>query len=228
MKLKLLEKKPETANVTTFIFEPQEQLSWKPGQYLHYVLHHLPTDDRGSDRWFTNSAAPFENQVHITTRHATEKSSTFKQKLFALMEGKSIEITGVMGKFTLDDPEKNHVFIAGGIGITPFRSMLAQLDHDKKPINVTLLYSNHDQNIVFKEELKRIASNNPNLKIHYVFSPEHIDEKKINDVVPDIMDPIFYVSGPEPMVDTLIETLKKMGVTEDHIKGDWFPGYPAE
>jgi ferredoxin-NADP reductase len=228
MKLKLIEKREETPNVTTFIFDPQEELSWKPGQYLHYVLHHLPTDDRGSDRWFTNAAALYENHVQITTRHATERSSTFKQKLFALKEGKNIEITGVMGDFTLEDPEKDHVFIAGGIGITPFRSILKQLDHDKKPINVTLLYANHDQNIVFKEELEILASQNPNFRIHYIFSPEHIDEEKIKELIPDIMNPTFYVSGPEPMVDTLIDVLKKMGITEDHIKGDWFPGYPAE
>jgi ferredoxin-NADP reductase len=228
MRLKLVEKKQETPDVTTFIFEPSEPINWQPGQYLHYVLHHRPTDDRGSDRWFTNSAAPFENHVRITTRQATERSSSFKQKLFALKEGKNIEVSVVTGDFTLDAPEKEHVFIAGGIGVTPFRSILKQLDHDKKPINVTLLYANRDHNIVYKEELEAIATNNPNFKIHYVFSPEHVDEKKIRELVLDLTTPIFYISGPEPMVDALIETLKKMGIAEDHIKGDWFPGYPAE
>ena len=134
----------------------------------------------------------------------------------------------VTGDFIFDDPEKQYVFLAGGIGVTPFRSILKQLDHDKKPINVTLLYANRDQNIVFKDELESIASTNQNFKIHYIFSPEHIDEKKIKDLIPDLMTPLFYVSGPEPMVDSLIETLKAIGITEDHIKGDWFPGYPAE
>jgi ferredoxin-NADP reductase len=228
MKLKLIEKKQETKDVTSFIFESPEKIQWLPGQYLHYVLHHEPTDDRGSDRWFTNSAAPFENNIRITTRYATEVSSTFKQKLFSLKEGKSIEFSVISGDFTLDVPEDNHVFIAGGIGVTPFRSILKQLDHDKKPINVTLLYANRDQDVVFKDELEAIAANNPGLKIHYVFSPEHVDENKIRELVPDIMTPIFYVSGPEPMVDALSETLKKMGIKEEHIKGDWFPGYPAE
>src|SRR5215469_18235927 len=97
MKLKLIEKRQETSNVTTFIFEPKEALFWQPGQYLHYVLHHEPTDDRGSDRWFTNAAAPFENHVRITTRQTTEKGSSFKKKLFSLVEGKSIEISVVEG-----------------------------------------------------------------------------------------------------------------------------------
>lgn len=228
MKLKLIEKRQETPDVTTFIFEPQEPLSWQPGQYLHYVLHHEPTDDRGSDRWFTNAAAPFENHVRITTRHANENGSSFKNKLFSLVEGKNIEISVVEGDFVVDDLSQEYVFIAGGIGITPFRSIMAQMHHDQKPITATLLYSNHDQNIVYKDELEEIAKNNPNFKIHYVFSPEHIDEAKITSVVADLQKPLFYISGPEPMVDALGETLKKMGVPEEHIKQDWFPGYPAE
>jgi len=228
MKLKLTEKRQETPDVITFIFEPLEPLEWKPGQYLHYVLHHEPTDDRGSDRWFTNAAAPFENHVRITTRHTTDKGSSFKKKLFSLVEGKKIEMSVVEGDFVVEDPDQEYVFIAGGIGITPFRSILTQLDHDKKPINVTLLYSNRDQNIVYKEELEEIAKNNPNFKIHYVFSPEHIDEEKIKSVIPDVQKPLFYISGPEPMVDALGEALKKLGIPEDHLKQDWFPGYPAE
>lgn len=228
MKLKLIEKIQETSDVTSFIFEPSSELTWQPGQYLHYVLHHEPTDDRGSDRWFTNSAAPFENHIRITTRYSNEKSSTFKQKLFSLKEGKSIEFSVVQGDFTLDDLDKNHVFIAGGIGITPFRSILKQLEHDKNPINVTLLYANRDSNIVFKEELEAITSTHPSFIIHYVLSPDHIDEAKIKEYISDITTPIFYVSGPEPMVDALTETLKKMNIAEDHIKGDWFPGYPLE
>lgn len=228
MKLKLIEKKSETPEVTSFIFTPAEQLTWIPGQYLHYVLHHRPTDDRGSDRWFTNSAAPFENNVRITTRFAFDKSSSFKNKLFTLKEGKEIEIAAVEGDFTLDDPNRSHVFIAGGIGITPFRSILTQLNYEKKPIHVTLLYANRDQNVVYKDELETIAKANPDFKIHYIFSPEHIDENKIKELVPDLQKPLFYISGPEPMVKTLEELLKKMTIPEKHIKQDEFPGYPAE
>jgi len=228
MKLKLIEKKQEAPDVTTFIFTPAESLVWKPGQFLHYVLHHEPTDDRGSDRWFTNSAAPFETHVRITTRFSGDNGSSFKKKLFDLVEGKSIEISLVSGDFTLDDPNQDHVFIAGGIGVTPFRSILKQLDHDKKPINVTLLYSNRNQNIVYKDELEEIAKSNTTFKIHYIFSPEHIDEKKIRELIPYLQKAIFYVSGPEPMVNSLGETLKKIGIAEDHLKQDWFPGYTAE
>lgn len=228
MKLRLIEKIQETPDVTIFIFTPLEPISWKPGQFIHYVLHHEPTDDRGSDRWFTNSAAPFENQVRITTRFSSDNGSTFKKKLFLLEKGKTIEISNLSGDFIIKDLDKEYVFIAGGIGITPFRSMIKQFDHEKIKINATLIYSNRDKNIVYKDDLEKAAKNNPNFKIHYVFSPQHIDESKIRELVPNLQKPIFYVSGPEPMVDSLVDLLKKMGISEDHIKGDWFPGYSSE
>ncbi len=228
MYLQLLEKRQELEGVTSFFFEPESPIEWQAGQYIHYVLHHLPTDDRGSDRWFTNSAAPFEKNVRITTRFATDKGSSFKKALDGIKIGKWIEISVVEGDFTLEDPEREYVFLAGGIGVTPYRSIITQLAHDKKPINITLLYANRDENIVFKDELEKIAKDNPNFKIHYIISPEHIDEAKVKEFVPDIKKPIFYVSGPEPMVDSLSEMLEKMGIPKDNIKQDSFPGYPGE
>lgn len=226
MKLKLIERKPETADVESFIFEPTENITWKPGQFLHYVLHHEPTDDRGSDRWFTIASAPTEGNVMITTRFNNERSSSFKNKLRNLKVGRSIEATVVEGDFVVEDYSKEYVFIAGGIGITPFRSILKQLHHEGKQLKVTLLYANRDTNVIYKEELESFAKVNPTFKIHYIFSPEHIDEKKIKELVPDIQKPLFYISGPEPMVESLGNTLKEMGIPENNIKQDWFPGYP--
>lgn len=228
MKLQLTERKKEANNVESFIFQPKEVLHWTAGQFLHYVVHHEPTDDRGSDRWFTISSAPSEGHVMLTTRFTDEKSSSFKNKLKSLVVGKSVEMSYLDGDFVIEDPSNEFVFIAGGIGITPFRAILKQMAYEKKLINVTLLYSNRDQDIVFKDELEAIAKDNPTFKIHYIFSPEHIDEEKIKQFVPDITVPIFYISGPEPMVDTIGELLKTLGVTEDHLKQDWFPGYPLE
>lgn len=228
MKLILSEKKEEVLGVTSFILTPTEPLEWKAGQYIHYVLHHKPTDDRGSDRWFTVSAAPFEKHIMITTRFTPDKGSSFKNKLFSLEVGKKVEMSVVEGDFTVEDADQQYVFIAGGIGITPFRSIIKQLEFEKKPINVTLLYANRDQDVVFKDELEAIATVNQNFKIHYIFSPQHIDENTVKQFVPDLQTPIFYVSGPEPMVDSLSDMLKNMGIPEEHIKGDWFPGYPAD
>lgn len=229
MRLILIEKKPETQDVTSFIFRAEEPFTFKPGQFFHYVLHHEPTDERGSDRWFTVSAAPFEGNIRITTRFAGDTSSSFKKALFALKEGETIEISDIDGDFILEDLEKEYVFIAGGIGVTPFRSMLTQLNYEGKVPRITLLYANKDpENVPYKEELETIAEKNPQFSAHYIFSPEHIDEAKIKEVVPDISVPIFYVSGPEPMVENMGTMLKEMGIPDNHIKQDWFPGYPLE
>lgn len=228
MKLQLLRKKPETPDVISFIFKPAEPVTWKAGQFFHYVLHHEPTDNRGSDRWFTIASAPFEEYVMITTRINTQSGSSFKKKLADLKEGKSIEISYLEGDFTVNDLAKEYVFIAGGIGITPFHSILKELNHENKQIKAVLLYANRDQHVVYKDELEAMVKNNPTLHIHYIFPPEHIDEKKIRELIPDLQKPFFYISGPEPMVDNLGELLKGLGIAKDHIKQDWFPGYPAE
>jgi ferredoxin-NADP reductase len=229
MKLKLIERKKETPDIESFVFEPQEPLSWQAGQYLHYVLHHEPTDERGSDRWFTVASAPFEGKVMITTRFAGEdKTSSFKKKLFSLVPGKSIEISHLEGDFTIEDTTQDYVFLAGGIGVTPFHSILKQADHDGTKLKVNLLYANRDEHVPYKDELESFAKNNPNLTIHYLTAPVRIDESSIKEFVPDLSKPFFYVSGPAPMVFGVEEILKKLGVDKSRIKLDDFPGYPAD
>jgi ferredoxin-NADP reductase len=224
MKLTLASKKSETPNVTTFEWEPEASLAWKAGQYLHYALPHEPADDRGAERWFTISSAPFEGRPHITTRHA-EKSSSFKAALFALEPGAQIEADGPEGDFTLGDGERDFVFIAGGIGITPFRSILAELAHRGEPIQGTLLYANRDAQFVFKDELDAIAAHNPGFDLRYFGENQPVDEALVRANVPDLAGRTFYVSGPQPMVEALAKTLSAMGVPAERQKHDDFPGY---
>jgi len=225
MNFTLIEKKQEAKDVTTFIFEPAEPLTWKAGQYLHYVLHHRPTDDRGSDRWFTVSSAPYTKRPSITTRFTAEKGSSFKAALEKLAVGETIEIATVEGDFTVEDPSLEYVFIAGGIGITPFHSILDEANHGGIKLTVTLLYSNRSSDIAFKRELDAFAAVNPNLRIVYVTDPERINEDTIKKYVPDIQKPLFYISGPKPMVESLAAVIEGLGVAKEHIKLDDFPGY---
>jgi ferredoxin-NADP reductase len=227
MKLNLVRRKSEVPGVESFIFRPTESLSWRAGQYLHYVLHHEPTDSRGSDRWFTVASAPHEKEVMITTRHADEKGSSFKSALFAMQVGEEIEISSVEGNFTVEDTGQEYVFIAGGIGITPFHSILKEADKNGEKLKVTLIYSNRSEQIPFKTELDGFVRNNPDLHIHYVTSPQRIDYETISSIVSDMKKPIFYISGPAPMVFSLSENLENMQIPKDHIKLDDFPGYEA-
>jgi ferredoxin-NADP reductase len=227
MKLKLVSKTPVTADVVSFVFEPDTPLTWQPGQYLHYVLPHPDADDRGVERWFTNSAAPSEGHVQISTRLANENGSSFKRALNALNVGDEVEADGPEGDFTVEDFDRHYVFVAGGIGITPFRSILVEAQKQGSPIKATLLYGNRSNDIPFKEELDLIASVNPELEISYVVDPERIDATLVKQYVDAAQDPLVYLSGPEPMVKGLGAELKELGVDEAVIKIDDFPGYEA-
>lgn len=233
MHLKLVDKKQAVKSVTSFIFEPATTLVWQAGQFLRYHLTNPMADQRGEDRYFTIASSPHEGNIILTTRFVPDDSSTpgstFKKDLQGLQIGDVVEAEGPAGEFIITDPRKEYIFIAGGIGITPFRAILFDLDHHQKPINVTLLYANRDNNIVFKEELEALLPNYPNLQIHYFIDPQRIDEQAIRKSVPDLPAgrQVYYVSGPKPMVEAMEKLLKEMGITEDHIKHDYFPGYKS-
>ncbi len=228
MKLQFIEHRKEAGDAVSFIFEPQEPMSWIAGQFLVYFLPHENEDIRGRQRYFTISSAPFENHVMLTTRIFQENPSTFKQALIKLEQGDLVDVKGPDGDFVLNDPNKYYVFIAGGIGITPFRSIINQLNHEQKPLNIELLYANKTDDFVFKEELENLSSRNSNFHIRYVVSPEHIDQKYIEQNVENYKEKIFYVSGPEPMVEAFDKMLKQdMKLKEENVKTDYFPGYEA-
>lgn len=225
MKLTLTDKQHETPDAVSFFFRPEEPLNWQAGQFAVYKLPHPDMDDRKDERYFTISSAPAEGgQVRLTTRFS-DRSSSFKKNLRGFEPGSTIEITPPDGDFTVADPTEELVFIAGGIGITPFRAILMDMDRRGLPIRATLLYANRDENFIFKDELEALARKHPDFKIHYFVSPQRIDEAAIRAAVPDISRPIFYVSGPEPMVESFEKILQGMGLPPHHIKTDFFPGY---
>jgi ferredoxin-NADP reductase len=223
MKLKLIDKKVEESDVTTFIFEPAKPIAWQAGQYIHYTLWHNNADDRGTDRFFTISSPPFSKNPSITTRFFGDKSSSFKKALFALPIGGQIEADKPDGRFVLNSKASQHVFIAGGIGITPFRSILKQLDNDKQVPKITLLYANNNKDVIFEKELDNIAKRNEQLTVRY-FIGKHISNTDFEPFMGD-SECVFYISGPEAMVKVYRVMLRKMGVKRRKIKTDYFPGY---
>jgi ferredoxin-NADP reductase len=228
MKLKLVESRQETKDVKSFIFEPQEPLSWEAGQFLYYTLPHPHEDDRKDKRWFTNSAAPSEKHVMITTRLTSDHGSSFKKALNALQIGDEVEADAPEGDFTVENTALNYIFIAGGIGITPYHSILAEADSKGQKLKVHLLYANRSEDIPFRQELDSFARKNPELKIDYIIDPQKIDKEKLKAALGNTENPIVYVSGPEPMVEALNNDLQELGVKEDHLKTDYFPNYKDE
>lgn len=227
MELILVEKKRETLDVITFYFKSKPHIAWTAGQYLIYSLDHQNQDVRGKMRFFTIASCPLEGKIAITTRIDKNHPSSFKKALIEMKIGEKISAKGPDGNFVIEDPQGEYIFIAGGIGITPFRAILAELSNKKSPTKISLLYGYSNEDIPFKKELEQIAKNNPNIKVNYFISPVHIDAKTIRKYVKNPKTPLYYISGPNSFVEELTLVVKSLGVEDKRIKHDFFHGYEA-
>jgi len=167
-------------------------------------------------RYFSVASAPSDENLQFTT-HVREKS-LHKQKLYSLKEGEAETIYNVKGKFVLpEEIGKSVILVAGGIGITPFRSMMREEAHGKSNRDITLVHVS-DNEYLFEKELSE-----------FPFSQHRIGRKELHSYLETFYkekeNGIFYVSGPPVFVDTMKEDLLKIGVSDDNIKQDWFDGY---
>ena len=227
MRVKFVSKQEVAPGVVTFTFEPEKLVKWTPGFYWKLTLQHDNPDDRGTERWFTISAAPFEKLPAITTRMDGQPRSSFKNALDRLKPGDVLEADEPEGDFVVNDLAAGYVFLAGGIGITPFRSMLVQWDHDRKlPAEVNLIYANRSEEAPFQEEMEELAAKYDEFTITYLVEPDHLTPESIKQFVPDLTAPVFYASGPEPMVEALEQEMTtELGIPKERLKTDFFPGY---
>jgi ferredoxin-NADP reductase len=226
MILTLVDARKREADVTTFTFKPEQPFTWQAGQFLRYTLPHANPDERGIKRWFTIAAPPSGGLVKITTRIVEgQQRSTFKQALHDMKPGDTIEADAPEGDFVAEDAERNMVWVAGGIGITPYYAILAEAAAQGQRLKVHLLYANRTDDIVFKDEFARFQAQNPNLRIDYVINPEQIDEARLKQAIDGVDNPLVYISGPEPMVEAMVSQLEGLGLSKENVKGDYFPGY---
>jgi ferredoxin-NADP reductase len=242
MKLTLTEKKLIWPNIYSFYFKPETDFKWIPGQFLRYRINQEAPDERGQNRFFSIASAPFEGQIQLTTKFA-DNGSSFKNELLELQVGDNIEAFGPSGEFSIREGISNYIFIAGGIGITPFRSIILDLDHNKNPLDITLLYANRTTDLIFKEELEKIAREHKGFKINYFISEEKGEGKNVTDnvrIIPGRIDKaavgreieninstVFYVSGPETMVYYFEDLLASLGVSGKNIVCDYYIGYES-
>lgn len=231
--VELKERKDLSSSISAFIFEKPRGFNFEAGQFLEWTLKHPEADDRGETRYFTVSASPSEDFLMITTRFS-EKSSSFKAVLRKMEKGEKIRISGARGEFTLPSKPKPLVFIAGGIGITPFRSMIKFMLDEKISTPITLFYSNKTaEDIVFKEIfgeaeksfLKTVYIVTDDVSGNWKGEKERINPEMIKREVPDWLERNYYISGPEPMVKAFEKMTEEMGVPGKNIKHDYFPGY---
>ncbi|MCK5566289.1 MAG: FAD-dependent oxidoreductase, partial [Actinomycetia bacterium] len=170
-------------------------------------------------------SAPHERRIRLTTRFFSVGGSSFKKALNSLEIGSQVDTFEIEGSFTVNDHKTKYVFIAGGIGITPFRSILLDLSNKGKIEDIILFYGSRDENIVFENDFNEIALNNPAFKIHNVISPNRIDIDVLRKKVPDLFERKCYISGPMVMIKSVEECLVELGISPDMIKTDYFSGY---
>jgi ferredoxin-NADP reductase len=234
-RLRFVRRQHEADNIETFCFEPEVALAFQAGQYLRYALPHVHPDTRGTTRTFTIASAPSEPLLRLTTRINSQPSS-FKQALTDLAPGAVIEVTGPYGQFVYGEPGTPIVLIAGGIGITPFRSILAELAARHVHATTTLLYSNASPDIAFRDFFSTLTPDWPQLHLVYtVTRPDatwlgpigRIDGEFIQQHVPDPTRCQYFVCGPTALVDAIRATLGEIGVEAGRIKHEGFPGYES-
>jgi len=228
IKLKLIRRIRFAGDQELFEFKPQRQLAFRAGQHLELNLPHGKADFRGERRLFTIASAPEAKTVKITTRYA-KNSSTFKMHLRALEPGKLLSATGTKGDFLLPkDPNKKLLFIAGGIGITPFRAFVESLQLKNQTRDIVLLYAaRSEKEVLFKD----IFTSKSGVRLIIVASDAgegHIRAKVVTEeilkkTVKDIKTRHVYVSGPPPMVAAIASEAALLGAAS--VTTDSFTGY---
>lgn len=220
MKVKFVKSEKTALNILTFWFEPETKLRYIAGQYIELYLPHENADDRGQKRWFTLSSAPSDELLSISTKITPERSS-FKNTLTSLQSGDLVEMSQPMGDFILPkDKNIPLVFIAGGIGATPFRSIIADLKNNNEKRNISLIYSaRSQQEIAFSDTFDYLEEK------FYEFTDTILSAEQIINLTGDLGSSYFYISGPEPVVEQLQKALLQNDIPKNHIYTDFFPGY---
>jgi ferredoxin-NADP reductase len=233
----LIHRKEAAAGTTSFYFEKPTGFTFRAGQYVSLAEIDPPeTDAKGSTRTFSIASAPEEPEIMITTRM---RESAFKRCLKTMKLGSKLTLEGPFGELVLHgDPSRPAVFLAGGIGVTPFRSILVSAARAKLAHRLLLFYSNRrPEDAAFLEELDKLQGVNPNYKLIGTMTEMEKDARSwhgesgrigkemILRYVPELAKPIYYVAGPPGMVLAMEEKLTDAGVNAEHIRIEEFFGY---
>ena len=252
--LLLLEKREhQDTDVMSFKFGRQDNIShnifnYAAGQYAFFDIGGVYNDPEGPVRHFSLASSPIEEEIIITTRI---RDTPYKKRLSSLEIGSKAKVTKPLGKFVLhDDYSKPAVLLSGGIGVTPFRSMIKYATDKQLPIRIVMFDSNRNiPNILYKEEFDDCLNKNTNLKIVYTITEKEDDnqpssatgvnkewkgergridkamlERHLNDN--EIKNSIYYICGPPGMLNAIKELLQNsLQIPKDQIRTEEFTGY---
>ena len=219
-----------------FAFATDQPLQYQPGQYIEVTLPHSKPDDRGNRRYFTLASSPTEPNLHIGAKFYPN-GSTFKRAMQSMSGNTPVAVEQVAGDFTLPaDATRKLAFIAGGIGVTPFRSMVKYLIDTNDHRSVGMLYAERQVSELAYTDVFEQARRQLGIAVTYTVTSQtsaipagvatgYIDMAMIRRVMPDYGERLFYISGPHQMVADTKRILLAMGVQRKNIKIDFFPGY---
>ena len=236
-RIKLKNRKEIAAGTMAFHFEKPAGFTFTAGQAGEFTLPNPPeTDAEGNVRSFTLASAPFEEDLMIATRM---RDTAFKRSLKAIPLDTELTLEAPWGELTLHDNARiPAVFLTGGIGITPVRSMVLQATHDHLPHKLTLLYANRQpKDAAFLDELTAAQTANPNFTLVATMSDTeksaaqwngetgHVDKAMLTKYLADLTLPIYYISGPPGMVAAMQKILSDAGVKTSNVRAEEFSGY---
>lgn len=231
--LKLKERREIAKDTLEFVFEKPQGFSFVAGQYLEWMLPHSSSDARGIRRYFTIASSPTEPEVRLALK-VMPKGSSYKASLQTLDVGQPIIASQLAGDFVL--PKDTNVklgFIAGGIGVTPFRSHIKYMIDSGKVHDTVLYYCNKTKAEIAYEDFFSDATASLPFKIVHTLSDEALEAPfeqgfitadMLKRLTPDVLERHWYLSGPPEMVNAYAKLLKTMGVKEHNLTKDFFPG----
>ncbi len=213
-------------------FEKPQGFDWMAGQYLRWTIPSEDSDDRGTSRYFTNSSSPTEEYLSITTNRGR---STFKNDLFSLESGDELDFFGPLGSLFITDKDKDSkIMLAGGIGMTPFRSIIKYASDKDLNVPLTLFVSfSLEREVIYYKELKEIEKIKPNIKVVYSLTKEkkqgfeygRISSELISKHLSSYDNSTFFIVGPLAMSDAIATLVEEMGVDGEKIVRENFTGY---
>jgi len=234
---KLLNRVEVAEGTMAFYLERPSGFDFKPGQTADFTLMNPPeTDSEGNTRTFSIASAPFENELMFVTRM---RDTAFKRSLKVIPLGTELQMSHAMGSFTLHkNSAKPAVFLAGGIGVTPFFSIVRQADRDRLSHRLYFFYSNHrPEDAPFLAVLKNLERTNPNFwfvgtmtdmprsRKSWDGETGFIRKEMLSKYLSKLQGPVYYIAGPPAMVAAMREMLVTAGVDEDDIRTEEFAGY---
>lgn len=218
-------------HIKTFWFRPDKPARYVAGQFTQIQLPLAHPDERGVRHWFTLSSSPTEELIGITTKFAAGKGSTFKHALQDFKPGDELDLIEPIGDFVLPkDKTIPLLFVAGGIGVTPMRSMIKWLTdvHEKREIQLLYSVRGHEElafTDLFKSYDMQFTPIVTEPDDQWAGETGMLSAERILKHAGSDPRTLIYVSGPEPMVERFVEDFKSLGVPSHRLVTDYFPGY---